>query len=106
VITRAELLYGLERRPDATRLARLVHAFLDATRVLPWEAGAAEWYARVRAQLEKDGTPIGSADTLIAAHAIDADAVLVTNNARHYGCIKVRAFKHENWADKPQRERR
>uniref|UniRef100_UPI0039EE3B6F type II toxin-antitoxin system VapC family toxin n=1 Tax=Bordetella sputigena TaxID=1416810 RepID=UPI0039EE3B6F len=99
VITRGELLYGLERRPDATRLARLVHALLDTIRVLPWEAGAAGWYARVRAQLDKEGTPIGCADTLIAAHAIDVDAVLVTNNVRHYDRIKVRRFRHENWAE-------
>lgn len=98
VITRAELLYGVERKPGAKRLAGLVNALLDAVRVLPWEPGAADWYARLRAELDAGGIPIGWADTMIAAHAIDANAVLVTNNARHYGRIKAKPFRHVNWA--------
>lgn len=99
VITRGELLYGVARRPDAKRLALLVGRFLDVMRVIPWESSAADSYASVRAQLEAAGTPIGYADTMIAAHAIDSDAVLVTNNARHYDRIKIAGFRHENWAD-------
>ncbi|ARP83530.1 hypothetical protein CAL12_23790 [Bordetella genomosp. 8] len=101
VITRGELLYGIARRPDAKRLALLVSRFLDAMPVIPWESGAADVYANVRAQLEAAGTPIGYADTMIAAHAIDSNAVLVTNNARHYERIDITGFKYESWAGDP-----
>jgi tRNA(fMet)-specific endonuclease VapC len=106
VVTRAELVYGIERKPEAKRLARIVHALLSTIRVLPWEAGAADWYGRIQAQLDAKGTPIGMADTMIAAHAIDAGAVLVTNNAKHYDRIKARQFKYVNWTEDTSAEKR
>ncbi len=52
-------------------------------------------YGDVRAQLEKQGTPIGSLDTLIAAHALSLDLTLVTNNIREFE--RVSGLKVENW---------
>jgi tRNA(fMet)-specific endonuclease VapC len=40
--------------------------------------------------------PIGDMDTLIAAHAIAAEAVLVTNNTHHFERIKL-PLMLENW---------
>ena len=95
VITRAELLYGLERRGNPRALARLVHAFLDRIATLPWDSAAADRYAKVAAQLENRGTPIGTADTMIAAHALAVNAALVTNNTKHFERVKGLAL--ENW---------
>jgi tRNA(fMet)-specific endonuclease VapC len=48
--------------------------------VLPWNAEAAERYGTLRATLESQGTPLGSLDTLIAAHALASRCTLVTND--------------------------
>lgn len=45
--------------------------------------------------LERRGTPIGSMDTLIAAHALSLDAILVTNNEREFG--RAPDLKLVNW---------
>ena len=86
-ITRAELLYGLKRLPPTHRLHLAVRAFLRIVRTLPWDADAADRYADIRHQLVSTGQPIGELDMMIAAHALAADAVLVTNNTQHFARI-------------------
>jgi tRNA(fMet)-specific endonuclease VapC len=97
VMTRAELLYGLKRLPPDHRLHLAVRQFLKIVRTLPWEADAADWYAEIRHQLVSTGQPIGEMDMMIAAHALSAGAVLVTNNSRHYARIEAPLIL-ENWA--------
>lgn len=84
VMTRAELQYGLKRLPADHRLHLVVRQFLKIVRILPWDAEAADWYAEIRHQLVSTGQPIGEMDMMIAAHALSAGAVLVSNNSRHY----------------------
>ena len=79
-ITEAEIRYGLVRRPEATVLKTLMDGFLASIRVLPWSRDEADAYGRVRAKLEKSGMSLGNMDMMIAAHAIAAGAVLVTND--------------------------
>ncbi|HVB67081.1 MAG TPA: type II toxin-antitoxin system VapC family toxin [Acetobacteraceae bacterium] len=95
-ITRAELLYGLKRLPLGHRLHVGVRAFLRIVRVLPWEADAADHYADIRHQLVSTGQPIGELDMMIAAHALAVDAVLVTNNTRHFARIAA-PLAMANW---------
>ena len=83
-VTRAELLYGLARKPEAARLAQLVHAFLGRVRSLAWSNEAAAHYAHIRSFLEAKGEPVGNMDQMIAAHARSAAVPLVTGNARHF----------------------
>jgi tRNA(fMet)-specific endonuclease VapC len=87
VVTRGELLYGLALLPEATSLARAVHAFLDTVPCLDWNKEAASRYASLRASQNVNGNPVGYMDTQIAAHALAENLVLVTNNERHYGRI-------------------
>ncbi len=96
-VTRAELMFGLEKRGNPRALARLVQGFLDRVGAVPWDTAAADRYAKLRVQLERDGTPIGLFDTMIAGHALALNAVLVTNNEKHFR--QVRALRLENWAD-------
>ena len=57
---------------------------------------AAQEYGKVRVYLEKQGTPIGSMDMLIAAHALSLNCILVTNNESEFR--RIPALKIENWA--------
>ena len=52
-------------------------------------------YGDLRADLERHGTPIGSLDTMIAAHALSQHAMLVTNNTREFA--KVAGLQLDNW---------
>jgi tRNA(fMet)-specific endonuclease VapC len=97
MVTRAELQYGLRRLPPAHRLHLVVHRFLRIVRALPWDADAADHYADIRHQLVSTGQPIGELDMMIAAHALSAEAVLVTNNTRHFARIAAPLIL-ENWA--------
>lgn len=94
-VTRAELMFGLEKRGNPRALVRLVHGFLDHVLVKPWDSNAADNFAALRARLERDGTPIGVFDTMIAGHALALGATLVTNNGRHFRKVKTLAI--ENW---------
>jgi tRNA(fMet)-specific endonuclease VapC len=97
-LTRAELLFGLKKLPPKHRLHIGVKKFLNSVLVLPWEPEAAEFYAEIRYELTRTGNPIGEIDMLIAAHAIAADAVLVTNNTRHFKRIKL-PLMMTNWME-------
>ena len=52
---------------------------------------------KIRDYLEKQGTPIGPLDTMIAGHAKSLDYVLVTNNTKEFS--RVQDLKLENWAE-------
>jgi tRNA(fMet)-specific endonuclease VapC len=98
VITRAELVYGRKRVPQNQRLHVEVRRFLRMVRVLAWGEEAADYYAEIRHQLVSSGQPIGELDMMIAAHSLAADAVLVTNNLRHYERI-TQPLTLANWSE-------
>ncbi len=75
------------RRSRAIILAPLVIAEFDAE--------AAFAYGQLRTDLEAQGTPIGSLDTLIAGHAVSLGVKVVTNNEREFS--RVPNLKVEIW---------
>ena len=58
---------------------------------------AAESYGKVRADLEKRGTPIGPLDMMIAGHAKSLGYTIVTNNIKEFK--RVKDLKLENWTE-------
>jgi tRNA(fMet)-specific endonuclease VapC len=93
-ITGGELMFGLAKRPDAKRLHHAITEFLRRVDVLPWDGAAMQRYGNIRATLEKQGKPLGSLDMLIAAHALETDAALVTSDAT-FG--QVAGLTVEDW---------
>lgn len=93
-ISLSELRFGADKR-RSKRLHNLIDTFTATVEVLPFDAAAAAIFGRVCATLESKGTPIGTMDTLIAAHAMSLNLVLVTNNAKHLK--QVRGLKTSNW---------
>lgn len=55
-------------------------------------------YGKIRADLERKGTPIGPMDMLIAARAKAEDLILVTNNTREFE--RVEELEVEDWTKK------
>ena len=79
-----ELDYGVSKSPHATKNRAALVQFLSPLEVASFDREAAAAYSRLRATLERKGTPIGSMDLLIAAHALSLGVRLVTNNAREF----------------------
>lgn len=94
-ITLSELEYGVakSRKQEQNKLA--LTEFLTPIEIIPFDDMAAKHYGELRAYLESRGTPIGSLDTLIAAHALALQSVLVTNNESDFG--RVPGLTIENW---------
>lgn len=94
-VTRAELRFGVARRPEATRLAQVVETFLSVVRTEAWDERAADAHGRLRAELAAAGRRIGDFDEMIAAHALALRATLVTDNVRHFS--RIAELSIENW---------
>ena len=95
-ITYAELAYGVEKSM-AVEKNRLALALLFSNiEVLDFDTKAAIHYGKIRAYLEKQGTPIGPLDMMIASHAMSLGYTVVTNNIKEFE--RVPDLKLENWA--------
>lgn len=93
-ITLAELRFGAEAR-RSRKLHGLIKTFVETVTVVPFDQRAADRFAAVATSLARRGEPIGTFDTLIAAHALSLWLTLVTNNLKHFE--RVRGLKTENW---------
>jgi tRNA(fMet)-specific endonuclease VapC len=96
VITKAELLYGVDISPRRQTDGLAVDAFLRHVATLDLPDQAAAHYADIRADLKKRGALIGANDLLIAAHARCLNMTLVTNNVREFE--RIHRLNIENWA--------
>ena len=94
VFTQAELLYGLARRPVATRLRREVEAFLRRFQILMWNSQAAVSYSELRAGQERKGKPLSHEDLMIASHAMSLGLTLVTSDKAF---LQVDGLRTESW---------
>ena len=103
VVTKSELLYGVEVSPRHAQDAAALAAFLPYVEVLDFPDDAAPHYAKIRADLKKRGLPIGANDLFIAAHARSLGLTLVTNNPAEFSRVKGLSF--ENWTQPPRRVR-
>ena len=94
-IVAGELEFGAEKSAYGERnRARLA----ELRQRLPWvgiDADTTRHYARIRALLEKQGTPIGANDLWIAAQALAIGATLVTDNLGEFQ--RVNGLTVENW---------
>lgn len=95
-VTEGELWYGLELVGAGMERRKRLAALLDRLNVLPWDRRESAVYGAFRARQQRMGRPLAPLDTMIAAHAISAGAILVSSDI---------AFTHatglpglENWA--------
>lgn len=94
VISYGEVSFGLEKRPEAVALNRLMQEFLSQVDILPWTSGVALLYGSLRAKLELRGISTGDLDLLIAAHALHTGAILVTADRAF---TRIDGLSTENW---------
>jgi tRNA(fMet)-specific endonuclease VapC len=96
-ISVAELFFGVQKSKHQTQNEQALIQFLTPLVIVDFDRASAVAYGKIRAALQFRGTPIGSLDTLIAAHALSLGVTLVTNNIREFS--RVPKLKLENWAD-------
>ncbi len=94
-ITYAELMHGVEKSMAVEKNRVAMSLFLSPITILQFDERAAEEYGRIKAELEKKGTPIDPMDTLIAGHARSSGLILVTNNTREFS--RVVGLAVEDW---------
>jgi len=95
-ITLAELRYGVERSQQVQKNRQALEDFTLPLEIAAFDEAAAEVYGSVRAGLEQGGTPVGSMDMLIGAHALSLGVTLVTNNLREFE--KIKNLKVLDWS--------
>jgi tRNA(fMet)-specific endonuclease VapC len=95
-VVAAELAYGVAKS-GSTRNREALEMFLAPLIILPFDEAAFWVYGDLRAELERQGTPIGALDTMIAAHALSQQSTLVTNNTREFA--RVSGLRLENWVE-------
>lgn len=86
-VTLAELRYGVSKSPHQAKNRVALDEFVLPLEVAAFDEQVTAAYGELRAALERQGTPIGPLDTMIAAHALSLGAVLVTNNTREFARV-------------------
>ena len=94
-VTAMELIYGAEKSAAPEKNLGVIEGFLARLAVLDYDLHAAEHTGQLRAELGKQGKPIGAYDQMIAGHARSLGLILVTNNEREFE--RVPGLRMENW---------
>jgi len=94
-VTLAELRYGVFKSQHQAKNQAALDEFILPLEIAAFDEQATTAYGELRATLEKCGTPIGPLDTMIAAHALNLGATLVTNNTREFD--RVPRLKVVDW---------
>lgn len=94
-ITVAELFFGVEKSSAKKKNRAIVESFVSTFEIIPFDEAGSRIYAKIRASLEKKGSPIGPMDLLIASVSLANNFILVTNNTKEFS--RIRKLKLENW---------
>ena len=94
-VTAMELLFGAEKSGAPEKNLRVLDSFLARLAVLDYDLHAAAHTAQLRAELKKQGKPIGPYDQMIAGHARSIGLTIVTNNESEFE--RVPGLRKEKW---------
>ncbi|MBL8148040.1 MAG: type II toxin-antitoxin system VapC family toxin [Anaerolineae bacterium] len=94
-VVKAELFAGAMKSKYPERSLNIQRAFTDRFVSFPFDDAAAVVYGRIRSDLERNGTPIGPNDLLIASIAVSNELILVTHNTREFS--RIPSLSIEDW---------
>ena len=95
-ITLMEIKYGLALNPERAKIIEPISQdFLKTITLLDFNEEDANQAATVRADLRRQGKPIGSYDILLAGTALSRQLILVTSNTKEF--IRLENLTLENW---------
>lgn len=93
-IVLAEVLFGLENKPEAHRLHKAVHLLLEQFNIVVFDGAMSEHYGRFKAKLVKSGKSLTPLDLIIASHADGLGMTLVSNDSAFF---EVEWLAVEDW---------
>ncbi len=94
-----ELLYGARASQRKDDNLGKIYELLHIVQVIDYDQACAEQDSHIRTSLRQKGRPSGEVDVMIGAIARAHDAILVTNNTKHFQDIE--ALRLENWLQEP-----
>ncbi|WPL18288.1 tRNA(fMet)-specific endonuclease VapC [Thiorhodovibrio winogradskyi] len=94
-IVKAELVFGAYKSQRMEANLAVLEDLFQHFYSVPFDGGAAREFGRIRAELQRVGTPIGPYDLQIAAIALSHDFTLVTHNIDEFR--RVRGLRYEDW---------
>lgn len=94
-VVKAELFFGAYKSQRLEANLAVLDALCEGFGSLPFDGAAAREYGRIRAGLERAGTPIGPYDLQIAAIALVHSLTLVTHNTNEFE--RVSGLRIEDW---------
>lgn len=95
VITYGELKVGAEKSQHKKESLQKLSQLINIIPVLDLSNKVGAIYGIIRANLEVKGQVIGNNDLWIAAHALEQNCTLVSNNIKEFDRIKELSL--ENW---------
>ena len=93
-VVEMEILFGIELNAQFSYLAS-IQALLRELPILTFDSSSAFQAAKIRAQLQRIGRPIGAYDALIAATALAKSLIVVTHNTREFS--RIAGLQVEDW---------
>lgn len=94
-ITLYELEVGIAKSSNPQKRKRQLESFISYITILPFDSKSGKASAKIRAELEKQGTPIGPLDNLIAGTALCLNAIFVTHNTKEF--TRIEGLTIEDW---------
>jgi tRNA(fMet)-specific endonuclease VapC len=86
-VTLPDLRYGVAKSKYQEKNQAALDEFILPLEVVDFDEPATMYYGTLRASLEKQGTPIGALDMMIAAHALSLNVSLVTSNTKEFSRV-------------------
>jgi tRNA(fMet)-specific endonuclease VapC len=82
-----ELQVGIAKSNSPAKRTQQLQQLLNQVNLVSFDRDAAFAAAKIRADLEQKGTPIGQMDVLIAGIAVALQATLVTHNVNEFSRV-------------------
>ena len=95
MISYGELFCGAQKSQHKETALEKLAMLKQHIPVLSLSTKVADYYGLIRAQLVQKSTPIGNNDLWIAAHALDLQLTLVSNNLKEFA--RIDELSVENW---------
>lgn len=87
-INYAELMYGAYNSSKVEKILDVILPFLESFQILEFCKSSSIIFAQTKAKLKKSGNIIADMDLMIASIVMANDAVLITNNLKHFQRIQ------------------